>query len=92
MRLLELMDQVRRSDDDDTTIYVVRPWEPDAAAILVSPSPDTTEPIARDGSSYHYFLESFIAREVIEDYSDEGAPASPYQVCMRLIHYAEHDA
>ena len=87
MRLIELMDGASTWSDDDTTIYVARPWSCDADAVLVSPAPDTTEPVERDGALFDYFLETFIAREVIE-----GLAGSADQRCQRLIAYAENDA
>jgi hypothetical protein len=93
MKLIELLQQ---SDgwDDDATIYVARPWSCDAQAILVSLSSDTAAPVERDGTSYEYFLEAFIAREFSEDYSAsaEGAIESTLARCERLIAYAENDA
>lgn len=94
MKLIEIVEHAAGWEDDDTTIYAARPWTIDAEAILVSPSPDDAEPIERDGRIYHYFLETFIAREVEEGYiaSAEGRGASARQVCERLIGYAENDA
>ena len=93
MRLIEIFEEAVEQGDDDTTFYVEWPWAPDAEAILVSPSPDTTEPVERDGRSYDYFLEVFIAREVIEDFAaTEGESASRLRRCKRLILYAETDA
>jgi hypothetical protein len=40
----------------------------DAEAVLVTPAPNTTEPIQRGETSYDYFIEFIIAREFIEDY------------------------
>ena len=87
MRLIELIEDASAWTDDDKTIYVARPWSCDADAILVSPAPDTTEPVERDGKRYGYFLETFIAREVIERLAGSAS-----QRCQRLIHYAENDA
>ncbi|WP_152613431.1 hypothetical protein [Inquilinus limosus] len=94
MQLLELLGQVEQWSNEDTTIYVEPPWSPDAEAILVTPAPDTTDPIERDDRRYHYFLETFIARDFLEGYaaSDEGSAASEKQRCERLISYAENDA
>jgi len=94
VRLLELIRTAPEWRDDDTSIYVVRSWSCDADAILISPSPETTEPIERHGVKYHYFLETFIAREVIEDYlaSEQGRHASDRHLCQRVIAYAENDA
>ena len=93
MKLIELLQQ---SDDwdDEATIYVARPWSCDAKAILVNPAPDTTAPIGQDGTLYDYFLETFIAREVRENYaaSDDGRFASLERQCERIVSYAENDA
>jgi hypothetical protein len=87
MRLIDLLGQRHEWQDDDTTIYVEQPWSCEADAILVSPSPEQTEPIKREGRTYEYFLETFIIGEVFEGYS-----ASEDQFCERLIRYAIYDA
>jgi hypothetical protein len=56
--------------------------------MLVSPAPNATEPVDRGGKRYDYFLETFIAREVLERVV---GPAE--ERCQRLIdYYAENDA
>ncbi|WP_324750431.1 hypothetical protein SH591_02820 [Sphingomonas sp. LY54] len=87
MRLIELIQGSSTWTGDDTTIYVARPWSCDADATLISPAPDTTEPVEQGGRLYDYFLETFIAREVIE-----GFAGSDEKRCQRLIDYAENDA
>jgi hypothetical protein len=87
MRLVELIARASEWMDDDTTIYVAQPWGRDADAILVSPAPDTTEPVERNGVHYDYFLETFIAGDILE-----GLNGSPDDWCRRLICYAENDA
>lgn len=94
MTLLELLAHATDWADDDTTIYAEKPWRCGSEAMLVSPSPETTEPIEQDGRSYVYFLETFIAREFMEGWeaSQEGSEASADQRCERLIGYAVNDA
>ena len=94
MRLIDLIQRAPDWRDDDTTIYAARPWSADAEAILVTPSPDGTQPIEQDGRNYDYFLETFIAVEVLEDFdrSEIGHAASASKRCARLVHYAENDA
>ena len=91
---MELLEHVAEWTDDDTTIYVVQPWQCGSDAILVSPAPETTEPVEQHGQSYAYFLETFIAREFMDGYaaSAEGASASAEKRCERLIRYAVEDA
>jgi hypothetical protein len=81
VRLIELIAGASAWSDDDTTVYAARPWSCDADAVLVSPAPDPAE---RDGTLYDYFLETFIAREVIK-----GLIGPPDQRCQFLINYAE---
>ena len=87
MQLIDLLGQRHDWHDDDTTIYVEQPWTCEADAILVTPSPERTEPIRRDGRTYEYFLETFIIGEVFESYS---GPEKDF--CERLIRYAIDDA
>lgn len=87
MRLIELIEGSSTWIDDDTTIYVARPWSCDADAMLVSPAPDTTEPLEMGGKFFDYFLETFIARDVVE-----ALAGTAEKRCQRLIDYAENDA
>jgi len=87
LRLIELIGGASTWTDEDTTIYAVRPWSGDAEATLVSPAPRTTGPIEIGGKFYDYFLETFIARDLLR-----GVAASAEQRCQRLIDYAENDA
>jgi len=87
MRLIDLLGQRHGWQDDETTIYVEKPWSCEADAILVSPSPERTEPIQREARTYEYFLETFIVAEVSEGYS-----GSESDFCARLIRYAIDDA
>jgi hypothetical protein len=94
VQLIELLRQAHLGDDDEATIYVARPWSPEAEAIVVSPAPDATNPIEQDGQTFDYFLEAFIAQEFLEDLaaSNDAEAASDKQRCERLILYAEADA
>lgn len=94
MRLSELLQSAAGWPDVDATIFVAQPWSCEADAIIIAPAPDSTEPVQQDGARYSYFLETLIARDVIQDYaaSDEGAFAKERGKCERLIRYAEDDA
>lgn len=94
MRLIELLEQVGDWNDEITKIYVAKPWSCDALAVLVSPSPDTTEPLMRNGQTYDYFMETFLARDFLDDFaaSLDGGTATNEQRCQRLVHYAVNDA
>ncbi|NMN06421.1 MULTISPECIES: hypothetical protein [unclassified Novosphingobium] len=93
MRLIELIRDAADLDDD-LIIYAVAPWSPDADTVLVVVQGNSAEPVTFHGRQYDYFLESFIARNFIEDYaaSVEGASATERERCERLIRYAQDDA
>ena len=94
MQLIDLLRQYGTLMPNDATIFVQEPWSSVSAAILVSPEPDTTEPVEQDGRRFDYFLETSIAQDFMEDYltSVEGASASMTRRCERLIRYARDDA
>ena len=87
MRLIELIERTSEWTGDDKTLYVARPWSCEADAIIVSPAPDTTEPLEQAGRRYDYFLETFIVQDVLD-----GLGGSDEQRCQRRIGYAENDA
>ena len=89
MKLRELLCE-RGKWTEDETIYVVEPWSSDADALLSSDSPGTTDPIIQSGKLYTYFLEGFIACDLLDDLEvpdDVGEAA-----VERLIRFAIYDA
>ena len=89
MTLQQLL--LTRGGRDEGTIYLAQPWAFDADAVFVSPAPKTTEPVFRDGRSYDYFLEGFIARDFLEDLGVQTGEVGR-DACERLIRYAIDDA
>jgi len=94
LRLIKLLEQAAQWEGDAGTIYVERPWSSNAEAIIIEPAPDTTDAVGQGGKTYDYFLETFIAQEVLIGLmaSLEGTSASSDQICERLISYAVNDA
>lgn len=94
VKLIEILRLDDIAADEEATIYVARPWSPDADAIVVSPAPTLTDPIERDGRAFDYFLEGFLAQDFLEDLvaSGEFEGASEWQLCERLVRYAQMDA
>ena len=91
--LSDILKQPDLGADNSATIYVERPWSLNAKAILLSPAPDTTEDIDRDGGRFAYFIEAFLAREFLDDLaSSHAAVMSESDRHERLIVYAETDA
>jgi hypothetical protein len=93
MLLIELLCKAADWADGDV-IYVCAPWSPDADAVFVVAEGSGTESVDFQGRQYDYFLETFIARDFLEDYATslEGASATERGRCERLIKYALNDA
>ena len=87
MKLVELVSSPENLSDDEAAIYAAQPWAPNVEAALVSPAPRSTEAIAQDGIQLHYFLETFIARDVLDT-----VKGTDLERCRRLIAYAINDA
>ena len=60
----------------------------------MSPTPQATTPVEREGRQFDYFLEAFIARDFLDDLeaSGEAKILSEIERCGRIIRYAETDA
>ena len=90
-----LLEIVRKlgSLDDELTIYARKPWTLESDAILEIEQHEGGLPLrARDGG-FAYFLEVFIAQDLLGDRSrTKLAPPTDEEVCALLIHYATHDA
>lgn len=71
------------------TIFAAQPWTPQSMA-AVAYEPDSGDlPVEAKDFGLKYFLEVFIAREILEDLG--GAP-DPESQCKRIIQYAINDA
>ncbi len=68
MRLVELIRDAN-AWEDDLIIYVEAPWSPDADAVFVVAEGNSAQPVTFHAKQYNYFLETFIARDFIEDYA-----------------------
>ena len=91
MNLLEVARDLLKLSNEQT-IYAVAPWTPTSeAAVAVEPQ-DNLVPQQISSQGFSYFLEVFIARDLVADLSSSGAPATPERICERLIKYAETDA
>ena len=88
MTLLEAV-QSLDSLDNKGTIYAVEPWTASSKA-LVAEEPEGGLPSAVQEQGMKYFLEVFIAREVLEDWLTDTVPTVADK-CARLIQYAITD-
>lgn len=98
MKLGTLVERLDEFDDGDAIyiIYACEPWTGDSDAMVVL-APESDEESVPDheaiAAGMTYFLEVFIAREVVEGWTaslDEKPTLAA--TCQRLIEYAINDA
>ena len=79
--------------DNESTIYAAQPWTESSAA-LVAPEPASGgRPAEAEKLGLEYFLEVFLAREVLEGWmTNLDAQPTLQEKCARLIQYAITDA
>jgi hypothetical protein len=90
MTLLEAV-QSLDSLDGNGTIYAAEPWTARSEAIVTEEPEAGGVPVAVQERGMKYFLEVFIAREVLEDWVPDTA-STLADKCARLIQYATTDA
>ena len=92
MTLLEVVQNLD-AQDDEHTIYAACPWTQNSTALLMPSPEDGRLPPEAKERGLEYFLEVFIAREVLTDWK-ENVPAPPTleEEVFRLIQYAINDA
>ena len=79
--------------DRDLTIYVKKPWNLTAKAIVAREPETGGLPKEASANGLEYFLEVSIAQELLSDWlKSQQAKPSLEKSCERLIHYAEYDA
>lgn len=95
MGSMTLIEAVERLDslDADCTLYVAQPWGAKSPTIA-APEPDGGGlPEEAERLMLDYFLEVFIARDFLEDWSSDLDQSPTLQdKCNRLISYAKNDA
>ena len=94
-QIMTLLDAVRGLDsfDEDTTIYAIQPWTPSSDVTIGGAPESTGRPVEASALGMTYFLEVFVAKEFLEDWTSSlKEPPSLAQKCERLIQYAIDDA
>lgn len=77
--------------EPEQTIYAQKPWNCESEVeVFTEPQDGAAPKDLSDG--YEYFLEVFIAQEVIPDLSHVEPSLTLECWCIRLIEYAENDA
>jgi hypothetical protein len=75
---------------EDRIICARRPWSALAESILAQPAENRSVPSDVKAAGFEYFLEVFVAREVLQVFGQK--PATLDDKIRLLIHYAENDA
>jgi hypothetical protein len=84
----------RRQVDDALTIYAagsMEAWSPDSRALVVRVD-DAGHAASRLPPDFQYFLEAFIALEVLEPMLERTPDATVDELSWAVIHYARYDA
>ena len=89
MKLIDVVGELV-SFDRQNTIYASEPWTPDCEAIVAPES--AMPPMTLERLKMKYFLEVFIARDVLDDWTTSVESPTLRESCARLIHYAIYDA
>jgi hypothetical protein len=90
---LTLLEAVRdlASLDDTSTIYAAEPFTENSEVLVAAEQQSRTLPKEVEERGLKYFLEVFIAREVLEDWVTDAEPTLQ-EKCARIIQYANTDA
>ncbi len=94
-RIMTLIDVVRElySFDNEGIICASKPWSENSQAIVVVEPDARQTPAEAKKLGMAYFLDVFIAREFLEDWSSNlGTKPTLQEQCARLIQYAIMDA
>ena len=91
MKLIEVVRDLG-SMDGESAIYTAEPWGQNSEAV-VERQPETGLPPEAERLGLKYFIEVFIARDFLEDWSATfDVKPTLEQRCARLIRYAATDA
>ncbi len=92
---MKLIEAIRVLDalDEEGTIYAAEPWTENSEAIVAREPETGGLPAEAKRLGLSYFLEVFIASEVIEDWTANlDTQPTLQQKCARVIEYAINDA
>ena len=89
MKLADALDRLDQLDDD-AVFFAKKPWTLEADAEIGPLSSDLSVPKSITDRGLEYFLESHVAREVLEVFGDREPTAVERR--SLLLYYAENDA
>lgn len=90
MRIMELTNRLY-SLNEDLTIYAKKPWTCESKVELLIEPEDGSLPTGLS-DDFEYFLEVFIAKDIIPNLSHIEPSYTLEQWALKLILYAEDDA
>ena len=92
MKLLEAVLDLETLDEE-STIYAAEPWAEGSTVVIEREPANGGLPEEATKLGLKYFLEVFIARDFLEDWTANlGDEPSLSEKCKRLIYYAINDA
>jgi hypothetical protein len=94
-RVMTLIDIVRELDsfDNEGIICAIKPWNENSQAVVIVEPDARRMPAEAEKQGMAYFLDVFIAREFLEDWtSNLGTKPTLQEKCARLIQYGINDA
>jgi hypothetical protein len=92
MRLIDIIEKIS-SIDPESTIYVREPWATDSTSVVAREPDDGGLPSQAEAEHAVYFLEVFLAQQMLEDWIREtGETPTTQQLCDRVLSYARNDA
>jgi hypothetical protein len=92
---MRLIDAIARLEnlDREATLYAARPWGPESKAIVAREPEGGGTPLEAHTLGLEYFLEVFIARDLLNGWTaEDGSDVPLLRRTLRLIQYAETDA
>ena len=93
--LLDIAAWILQADEVDLsmkTICARQPLTADSEATVVALDEESQLPATALAGGLKYFLEAYIAREVLAVLRKRSTNPTPEEACKLLIHYAENDA
>ena len=88
MTLLQALDQLL-GEDDLYTVFAKRPWNAESEAVIAELTENDGIPPQLTSAGYEYFLEAFVARELIDERARELMTRE--QILLMLLYYGEYD-
>ncbi|MEO7253783.1 MAG: hypothetical protein ABIZ64_06005 [Casimicrobium sp.] len=88
MTLFEAM-ALLQDMDDEVTVFAVRPWTRNSAAMFGALTEDCRVPTELKAAGLTYFLEATVAKEIIDDRT--RSLLSTEQIAEMLLYYGEFD-